>query len=376
MRISFKNLFFQIAFAIGLFAVMALAKSVLIPLSVALLTAFILLPVVKKLEGWGFKKSLATFIAMFISFIIIGGTITLFSAEILRISEQMTDFSGKITSTFSNAVVYANNNINFVEDLDKEKLIQNGKTWIKESSGSLIQNTFSSTAELLAWFISIIIFTFLILTYRVGLTNAFLAFSPAENQSNILRMLKNVQRVGKKYLSGMFLLILILGLANSIGLWIIGIESPFLFGYLAAFLSIVPYIGTTIGATIPVLYAFMTSDSLWIPIAVIALFWSIQTIESNILSPKIIGSNLNVNPLAAILSLLIGASMWGIAGMILFLPFAAMLKVICEEFEQLRPIALLIGTDIAHDQKKKPKALIVIEKIVTEKIKGLGLLKK
>lgn len=190
-----------------------------------------------------------------------------------------------------------------------------------------------------------------------------MAFGDEENRKKILRMLKNIQNVGYRYISGMFLLIIILGFANSIGLWIIGIDSPFLFGFLAAILSIVPYIGTTVGATLPVLYAFMTSDSIWIPIAVILLFWVIQTVESNFLSPRIVGGVLNVNALVAILSLLIGASVWGIAGMILFLPFAAILKVICEEFEQLKPIAMLISNDISGGYRPKPSPSKWLEKI-------------
>jgi predicted PurR-regulated permease PerM len=158
-------------------------------------------------------------------------------------------------------------------------------------------------------------------------------------------MLKRVQEVGQKYLSGMLILIVILGFANSIGLWIIGIDSPFLFGFMAAVLSIIPYVGTTIGASIPVLYAFMSHDSLWVPLTVAILFWSIQVIESNFLNPKIVGSSIQVNALAAILSLIIGASVWGIAGMILFLPFAAMLKVVCDQYEELQPIAMLIGSE-------------------------------
>ncbi len=161
----------------------------------------------------------------------------------------------------------------------------------------------------------------------------------------------------------MFLLIIILGFANSIGLWIIGIDSPFLFGFLAAILSIVPYVGTILGAIIPVLYAFMSTDSIWVPVSVIALFWGIQTIESNFLSPKIVGGSLNVNALAAILSLLIGASVWGVAGMILFLPFASILKVICEEFDELKPVAMIISNDVSGDSKDESKTSKWLEKI-------------
>lgn len=65
---------------------------------------------------------------------------------------------------------------------------------------------------------------------------------------------------------------------------------------------------------------------------------------------------MKVNALAAILSLIVGALVWGVAGMILFMPFAAMLKVICEEYEELKPIALLIGNQNTNgkDDSDKP----------------------
>ncbi len=323
----------------------------------ALLISFILYPLVKKLEGWGVNNLLAAFLSLLLIFLLLGGGITLFSAQIVNLSDQLNDFSGKVMNTLTDAVVYINSNVNFIETLNRDELLEKGKEWMSESSGALLQNTFNSTASFFTGLVTTIIFAFLLLIYRQGLTKAFISFGDDENKAKIFRMLKNIQNVGKKYLSGMFLLILILGFANSIGLWIIGIDSPFLFGFLAALLSIIPYVGTTIGAVIPVIYAFMSSDSLWVPLAVMILFWAIQTIESNFLNPKIVGSSLNVNALVAILSLLIGASVWGIAGMVLFLPFAAMLKVVCEEFEQLRPIAMLISNDISGENIQKPKTV-------------------
>ncbi len=363
MTLSFQKLFFVLAFIFGLFAVLVTAKAILIPLSLALLISFILFPVVRRLEVWGLNKLLSAFLTLLVLFIVIGGGITLFSTQIMNLSNQLQDFTGKIMSTLTDLVVYTNNNVNFIDDLKRDELVDNGKRWLEESSGTLIQKTFSGSASFFTDFISTIIFTFLFLIYRKGLTGALIAFADDANKSKILKMLKNIQSVGQKYLSGMFLLIIILGCANSLGLWIIGIDSPFFFGFLAAILSIIPYVGTTIGAIIPVLYAFMASDSLWTPVAVIILFWGIQLIESNFLSPKIVGNSLNVNALAAILSLLIGASVWGIAGMVLFLPFAAILKVICEEFDQLKPVAMLISSDISDDSDKSTTTTKWIDKI-------------
>ncbi len=363
MKISFKNLFFIIATLFGIFAVLIFAKTVLIPIGMALLLSFILFPVAKKFEKWGLSRILASLLAIILMFLIVAGIIFFFSAEIANLSEEVSNFTEKITKTFTDVIVFINDNVKFINELERGDLIRKGREWLSNSSGSLVQNTFSGTATFLAGFLTTIIFTFLFLIYRAGLTQAFMKFASKENRNRVFNMLKNMQQVGQKYLSGMFILILILGFANSIGLWIIGIDSPFLFGFLAALLSIIPYVGTTIGATIPVLYAFMSSDSLWVPVAVVLLFWFIQTIESNFLSPKIVGNSLNVNALAAILSLLIGAAVWGVAGMVLFLPFAAMLKVFCEEFDDLKPVALLIGTKITGDDDEDGKESKMVNKI-------------
>jgi predicted PurR-regulated permease PerM len=263
----------------------------------------------------------------------------------MQLSDDFSAFREKIMELLTDIILFINKNVSFAQDLKREDLLSQMQEWLKNSSGTLVGKTFNNTTTFLTQLLATVVYTFLILIYRNGLTKAIIRFYPKERRSGTHQMLKRVQEVGQKYLSGMLILIVILGFANSIGLWIIGIDSPFLFGFMAAVLSIIPYVGTTIGASIPVLYAFMSHDSLWVPLTVAILFWSIQVIESNFLNPKIVGSSIQVNALAAILSLIIGASVWGIAGMILFLPFAAMLKVVCDQYEELQPIAMLIGSE-------------------------------
>lgn len=166
MKLSFKNLFFILAFVFGLFAVFLLTKPILIPLSLALFISFILLPVVKKLEGWGLNKLLSAFVPILLLILIIAGSITLFSAQIMSLSDQLDDFKRQILSAFSDAVVFINNNVNFIDDLNRDELVEKGKEWINKSAGSLIQNAFSSTAAFLTGLFATIIFTFLILIYR------------------------------------------------------------------------------------------------------------------------------------------------------------------------------------------------------------------
>jgi predicted PurR-regulated permease PerM len=143
----------------------------------------------------------------------------------------------------------------------------------------------------------------------------------------------------------------------------IGIDNPFLFGFLGATLAIIPYIGTVLGAVIPIIYAFVSYDSLWMAVAVALLFWFIQLLSDNFLTPRIVGGSLKINALTAILSLFVGAAAWGLAGMILFLPFTAMLRVVCEEFEELKPVALILGEQNKKEGDGKGPVSVWFEKI-------------
>jgi len=349
MHLSFQKLFFAIATAFAIFTILILAKSILIPLSIALLISFILFPVVKKLEKWGMNRILAAFLSMFTVILIIAGGIFFFSTQIIALSNEFSNFQSKIVLAFAEVTLYINKNVSFVPDLEKNELSDRITDWLKESTGLLVRQTFSTTATFFAGLLATIIFTFLFLIYRTGLIKALSGFSPEANRQRVVKMFKSVQKVGQKYLFGMVILIIVIGLANSFGLMIIGIDNPFLFGFLGAILAIIPYVGTVSGAIIPMLYAFIAYNSFWMAISVALLFWIVQLVSDNFLSPKIVGGSININALTAILSLFVGAVVWGIAGMILFLPFAAMLKIVCEEYDELKPIALLIGNKNYQD---------------------------
>jgi predicted PurR-regulated permease PerM len=368
MHLSFQKIFYAIASVIGIFAILILAKVVLIPIAFAFLIAFILFPVARKFEIWGAKEMLAAFLAILCLFLIIGGAIFLFSNQIIQLSENLTDFKVKILNVFADVTLIFNNNFEFLPQLEKGELLDKIKIWANDSAGMLLRQTFNSTASTVFGLITSIIFTFLILIYRNGLVGALVRFYPQEHREKAFTMFKSVQKVGQQYLFGMMIVIVILGFANSIGLWIIGLDNPFLFGFLAAVLALIPYAGTTLGAAIPILYAFISYDSLLMPVTIAIYFWFVQFIESNFLTPKIVGGNLNINALTSILSIIIGASVWGIAGMIIFLPFAAMLRVVCEEYEELKPIALLIGDQNRKSTNGNMKFLVKWTTLLKEKI--------
>ncbi|NNE77615.1 MAG: AI-2E family transporter, partial [Pricia sp.] len=122
----------------------------------------------------------------------------------------------------------------------------------------------------------------------------------------------------------------------------------FFWGFLAGFLEIVPYVGTTIGGILPVFYMLMVSDTLWQPLAVIGLYILVQQIEGNIISPNIMGPSIKINPMFIILGLFVGGIVWGISGMILALPILAVSKEIFRSFDATEPLSYLMENGLAR----------------------------
>lgn len=157
-------------------------------------------------------------------------------------------------------------------------------------------------------------------------------------------------------------MILILSVLNFTALSIIGIKHALLFAVFAGFLNVIPYVGPIIGSTLPIAYALLTTDSLWYPIAVFASFYVIQTIEGNFLTPKITGSQVSLNPLMTIIALFVGNFIWGLAGMILFVPGLAILKVIFDEIEGMEAYSFLLST-VKGGRRRSLKEQTMIAKL-------------
>jgi predicted PurR-regulated permease PerM len=306
MRISFQKVFYTLATVVVVFMVLFFAKTVLIPLTFAFLIACILFPLAKKVEFWGASKIISATLAIACLLLLAFGTIAFLSNQIIHIAENLIDFKVKVLSVFTETTLFINNDIGFFPKLEKNELLFKIKNLLNKSAGALLSQTFNSTANIIFGLLTSIIFAFLILIYRKGIIHALVSFYPTKHKHIAFNMFQSVQRVGQQYFFGMMVIVLILGVVNSVGLWIIGIENPFLFGFLAALLALIPYAGTFLGAAIPVLYSFLYSNSVWTPITIAIYFWLVQLIESNYLTPKIVGGNLKINAFTSIISIIIG----------------------------------------------------------------------
>ena len=206
------------------------------------------------------------------------------------------------------------------------------------------------TFQTVVGIIIITVYTFLMLLYRHIFINFIKKVSPKEEESE--KVSRQVAGVSKDYLLGRLIVIAIVAVINSVGLTLIGIKHGIFFGVLAAVLDLIPYIGIIIGAGLPLIMSLINHENLWPFFAVLGLFVFVQLLENYYLTPKIVGSHVRLNPLFTLMAVIVGGYLWGVAGMILFIPFLGMLKVIFDHVGPLHPYGYLIGDPENRTEKK------------------------
>lgn len=189
--------------------------------------------------------------------------------------------------------------------------------------------------------IIILVYVFLMLLYRHIFINFIQKISPDKQEAETVS--REVAKVSKDYLAGRLIVIGIVAVINSVALTLIGIKHGIFFGVLAALLDLIPYIGIIIGAGLPLIMSLINHEKLWPFFAVLGLFVFVQLLENYFLTPKIVGSKVRLNPLFTLMAVLVGGYLWGVAGMILFIPFLGMLKVVFDHIKPLHPYGYLIG---------------------------------
>jgi len=330
-------------------ALMRFASTLLIPLAFAGFFSLLFYPLCRFFERW-LNRVLSILVTLLIVLLAISGVLYLFGTQFYHLFENIRDFGSNIQASIDELLNTLNNIWPGDADIRETVKDQSGSIISKE----LIGTTLTTSAGFIISVGMVIIFTFLFLLYRSSFKKLILYHFPAEEQEHVSNMISNIQKVAQNYFIGLSIIILILGTLNGIGMWIIGIDFAFLFGFFAALLAIIPYIGTYIGGALPILYALVNYENKWTAVFVLLWYIAVQALEGNFLTPKIAGSKVSINPMIAILALFTGSIIWGIPGMILFIPFMAVLKVIFDNSDDLKAYGLLFSSDFGSKKLKVP----------------------
>jgi predicted PurR-regulated permease PerM len=289
-------------------------------------------------------------------FIVIVVLIYVVSLQIGSFAEELPRITEKAETILDQTLTMGEKYLN----VSRTRQVSEGKKYLINalSEGrAVLLNTLVTTTGAISTFVLIPLYIFFFLLYR----DFFRRFvhKAVRNVPNedLNLLLKKIYEVIQSYLSGLFLVILIVGVLNSIGLLILGVPHAIFFGFLAGFLILIPYIGILIGSILPALLSIVTMDSPWYAVGVIGIMSFVQFLEGNFITPNIVGSKVSVNPLAAIVALFLGGQLWGLSGLILALPVTAILKVILDTIPSLEPYGFLLGEPVHEVAEERAEIL-------------------
>lgn len=321
--------------------ILVIGKTIFSPLLAAFILALILTSIANKIEKYKISRLMSSILSvvLFLSVFLI--LIAFFSTQIKNLDFEIKAFETNYTGVPQKIQ-------NWVADIFNINSTQQ-IAFIKENVNGLVKNsilflnqTFFFATGFLASFTLFIISLFFFLYYRSFLVLFLYQIVKPASHSILKKILNKIQVILNQYLIGLIFVICIIAILNTVGLLILGIKNPIFFGVIGALLTIIPYIGILIGALLPAIFAFITKDSLWYPIGVLIIFAFVQFLEGNFITPNIVGKQLNLNPFAALLSLILGGMLLGLLGIMFALPLLAIFKIICDEVISLKPLSQLI----------------------------------
>jgi predicted PurR-regulated permease PerM len=328
--------YLQIVFFLAV--IFYLGKILFIPLFYGLFVATVLYPVCKWLESKGIPKGLAIAFCLLIVTILIGLLLLLFVAEIKAFSEDLPQLQPRIVIAINELQQWLSQRFG-ISIATQAKWIESAPEGLKNNAGTFLQATFNT------FFIALMVpvYTALFLYGRKTFLRFLEALIRPKYRPQLYLILLSTAQTYHKYIKGMVLVYMMVGALNSIGLLALGVKHAILFGMLTAIMTIIPYVGIIVSALLPISVAWITTGSVWIPLAVVGVFVLVQYLEANVIFPNVVGAELNVNTWATLVSIIVGGIIWGVSGMILFIPFVAILKIVSDHIEDWQPLKILLS---------------------------------
>ncbi|MEO6818592.1 MAG: AI-2E family transporter [Ginsengibacter sp.] len=335
--------------ALGFLAI--IGKDILLPLLFSFLFAILLLKPANFLEN-KLHLSRAASAGICVILFLAAGTfvIYLLGSQISDLSQEWPQLKSQLLDSFHNFQIWLQRTMKI--NMAKQTEYLNSTTHnVLTSSGSLIEQTVISISSIVLMLVFTLIYTFFLLLYRRHLMRFIVAAFTDKYISVIYEITEQIKYIVRKYITGLFFQMVIVFSIACLIFWLLGIQYVILLGLLVGLLNVIPYVGIFTALLISVLVTFATVDgthAIYVGIAVIC----IHLVDSNFLMPKIVGSQIKINPLIVILGVVIGERLWGIPGMFFSVPYIAISKVIFDRVESLEAWGILLG-----DEEQKPTNL-------------------
>ncbi len=315
------------------------AGTVLVQLFIALALAYLLNPLVRRLEQRGLNRLTSVLLVFVLALVGLSGILVLFTlaikSELANVQVNIPDYVQRLYDLIPQQVK-ATLQIDTPERLTQQ--LNNLSATLKASAFDIakplahwLQQAVTSTVGLildLLGYLIIPVYLFYLLTDMPLLTAWLKELPPPRFRDQLGQLFGEIDRVLSGFVRGQLVVCAILALLYSVGLWLIDIDLAVAIGTLAGAAFIIPYVGTILGIVLSLLMALLKFHDLLHPLLCLGWFGLVQTLEGTVITPKVVGDTVGLHPLIAIVALLIGGQLLGIGGMLLAIPTAAILKVL------------------------------------------------
>lgn len=353
-----KKTVYILLFLFLLFSALVYAKSFLIPVTFAALLSMLLLPISTKLESKGWNKALAVLASVLALVLFFAIIFSLLAWQISDMAKEAPKIEKNLSQKVNEVKTYLANSFGISQQKQQEMMQKQ-----QASSGGKLASMFTTAltgfGSILANSLLVLIYIFLFMFYRTHLKKFILKLVPPQDHQKAVKTIEDSRKVAQKYISGMAMMIAFLWVMYGIGFSIAGVKNAIFFAMLCGTLEIVPFVGNITGTLLTILMSFAQGGSSSMVIGIIITYAVVQFIQSYILEPLVVGSEVNINPLFTIVGIIGWEFIWGIPGMILAVPIMGIVKIVCDNVEPLKPYGFLLG-----EEKKKSNNNLI------DKVKG------
>jgi predicted PurR-regulated permease PerM len=369
---TFTNLPFYIKLACVLFSLFALgylviiAKEILSPLIFSCLFSILLLPIAAFFETkLRLPRSAASMISVLLLLAFIGFIIYVIGSQISDLAKDWPAFQAQISKSLWNFRGWVSDHFNITRG-KQLRVVNSATSKVMTPDAAIVGTTLLSLSSILLFLVFTFIYTFFFLLYRRLIMKFMESVFLTENKSLVHEIIEQVQFIIRKYINGLLIEMAIVVTGVSVAFSIMGVQYAILLGLITGLFNIIPYIGILTAMVISSVVTLGTSPDgsqvIWVVVTLVIT----HLIDSNILLPMVVGSKVRINALVTVLGVIIGEMIWGIPGMFLSVPVIAVLKIIFDRVDSLKPWGIILGDEekkqnkLATRFKGKPKIKAVI----------------
>lgn len=340
---------FYVKLACVLFSLMALVyiailgKEIVSPLIFSCLFSILLLPVADGMEKrLRLPRGLSALVAVIVLLIGMALILYVIGTQISGLASDWPQFQQQLDKTVTSLQEWITQTFH-INASKQWSYVQSAAKNMVSSGTSVVGTTVLSISSIILFFVFVFIYTFFFLFYRRLILQFLVSVFREENEAVVHDVAEQVQFIIRKYIIGLLIEMSIVAAIVCIAFWALGIKHAILLGLLTGVLNLIPYVGIFTALALSALITFATAASTTKVILVAATIIGTHLIDSNILLPLIVGSKVRINALITVLGVVIGEMIWGIRGMFLSIPVIAVLKIIFDRIETLKPWGILLG---------------------------------